>query len=307
MKSGANTSLTVHPQAEKIRHQNRQLQTSLANLIVERDDLKFSIVPHIAAKYQIKLGALECRVFQFDCETRAFLRRIEMANAALNRGEEPHYQNIETAIETEFASWRGQIKEQARKIESARKRADAPTLSYAESRELHTLYRKLAFALHPDIVKNSDERRRKLWLQAAEAYKCGDLQTLRTIRLLTGSETETPADDSRHENPSILEILNCRNAELKQSCEKLLDEIASIKTTAPYLLREVLDDAAELEKRQNELREQIENLREKRFQLIKHWAEMMRFAADRENVQIPGEPPDIFAADEFWAEIIYDF
>ena len=86
----------------------------------------------------------------------------------------------------------------------------------------------------------------------------------------------------------------------------LLDEITNLKTTAPYILHEILDDETELEKRQNILREQIEILREKRFQLTKHWAEIMRFAADRENVEIPAEPPDIFADDENWAEIIYD-
>lgn len=306
MKSGTNTNLTIHLQAENIRRQNRQLQTGLASLIVERDDLKHSVVPNITAEYQIKLGALEWRVFQLDCEARAFLRRIEMAQAALNRGAEPNYQNIETEIEIEFAAWREQIKQQARKIKSVQERTNTPTLSYAESRELQTLYRKLAFALHPNIVKNPDERQRKLWLQAAEAYRCGDLETLRTINLLVGSDTETLADVSANENLSILEILNNRNIELKQICEKLLDEIAAIKTTAPYILREILDDETQLEKRQNILREQIEILREKRFQLTNHWAEIMRFAADRENVRIPDQPPDIFAADEDWAEIIYD-
>ncbi len=307
MKSGANTNLTVHPQAENIRRQNRQLQTNLASLIVERDDLKHSIVPNITAEYQIKLGALEWRVFQLDCEARAFLRRIEMAQAALNRGEEPNYQNIETEIENEFATWHEQIKQQARKIKSAQERANAPTLSCAESRELQMLYRRLAFALHPDIVKNPNERQQKLWLQAAEAYRCGDLEILRTISLLVSSDAEMLADVSANENLSVLEILNNRNTELKQSCEKLLDEITTIKTTAPYILREILDDETELEKRQNILHEQIEILREKRFQLTKNWAEIMRFAADRENVRIPDEPPNIFTADdEDWAEKLYD-
>ena len=67
MKSAINTNLTVHPQAEQIRNQNQQLQTNLAGLIVERDDLKHSIVPNIKAEYQIKLGSLEWRVFQLDC------------------------------------------------------------------------------------------------------------------------------------------------------------------------------------------------------------------------------------------------
>lgn len=303
MKNVAETSLTVHPQAENMRRQNRQLQSELARLVVERDELRYSIAPQIAAEYQIKLGALEWRVFQLDCEIRAFVRRVEMAQVALNRGEEPNYKRIEAEIETEFAAWREQIKQQAREIEAAKERENTPTLSRAESRELHALYRKLAFALHPDILKNPDERRRKLWLRVAEAYKNGDLKTLRTVRLLISDESSETAPNE--ENLSVLEILKNRNHELKQSCEKLLDEINEIKSTAPYVWCEILDDAAELERRQNNLREQIETLREKRAELVKNWAEIMRFAEDRADVSIPDEPPDIFADDEDWAEVIY--
>ncbi|MGC2238226.1 MAG: hypothetical protein WA584_18880 [Pyrinomonadaceae bacterium] len=42
------------------------------------------------------------------------------------------------------------------------------------------------------------------------------------------------------------------------------------------------------------------------MQLTKHWAEIMRFAEDRELVVLPEEPADIFAGSDDWAEIIYD-
>ena len=129
MKTGTKLSLTVHPQAEIIRNQNRHLQTEAAHLIVERDALNHSVIPNIKAEYQIKLGALEWRVFQLGCEIRAFIRRIEMAQSALNRGEEPVYQIIEAEIKTEFAAWSEQIKQQAREIKAAQERADSPTLS----------------------------------------------------------------------------------------------------------------------------------------------------------------------------------
>lgn len=159
MKTNVNSSLTVHPQAAHFRNQNRRLQSEIARLIVERDDLKFLIVPNIEAEYRSKIGALEWRVFQMDCETRAILRRIEMAQAMLNRGDEPCFRCIEQEIETEFAAWREQIEHQAREIKAAKERENLPRLSRAESRELQTLYRKLAFLLHPDILKNADERR----------------------------------------------------------------------------------------------------------------------------------------------------
>ena len=307
MKTAANLSLTVHPEAKKIRHQTRQLQAEIARLIVERDHLKKIVAPQIFVVYQSKIGTLELRVFQFECDIRAFVRRIELANAALNRDEKPIYAQIEREIETEFAAWRKQIAEQIRTVKAAKELEDLPTMNRAESRELQTLYRKLAFLLHPDIIDNTDERRAKLWLQVAEAYQNGDLQTLRTIRLLVGDESEFLENNFAGENSNIIDNPKTRNAELKQICEKFLDEINEIKTSAPYIWHKILDDAVQLEKCQNDLREKIEIQREKRQQFVEHWTEILRFAEDSANVQIPDEPLEIFAGNkDSWAEIIYE-
>lgn len=300
-------TLTIHPQAEKINGENRQLQTGLARLVVERDRLRQTIVPHIQAEYTSKIGVLEWRVFQMDCETRAMLRRIEMARTMLNRGDQPCYKCIEEDIEAEFAAWCERIKTQAKEIKDAKQRLDAPTLSRAESRELQTIYRKLAFLLHPDIVGDGNDKRHKLWLQTAEAYKNGDLQTLRTIRLIVGDNAETPENFSDEKDSSLLETLRNRQAELKKTCENLLEEINEIKATVPYIWHKILDDDEAISERQNELHRQISILREQRQQMTTAWAEIMRFAKDREAVVIPDEPPDLFAAnEEDWAEIIYE-
>lgn len=300
-----NTNIIVHPQAERLRDQNRQMQAEIARLIVERDYLKNVICPHICAEYRNKIGALELRVFQFECDIRAFIRRIEMANARLNRGEKFFYAQIEREIETEFAAWGEQIAERMRSIKAARNFENLPTLTCAESKELQNLYRKLAFLLHPDIIGNTDERRAKLWLQTAEAYENGDLPTLRTIRLIVGNEITE--NDSTAENANILENLKARNAELKLICEKILDEIGAIKNSAPYIWHEMLDDDDELEKYRNNLRGKIETLCGKRRQAVENWTEILRFAEDARLVQIPDEPTEIFTADEDdWAEIIYE-
>lgn len=300
-------TLTIHPQAEKISGENRQLQTELARLIVERDRLRQTIVPHIQAEYTSKIGVLEWRVFQMDCETRAMLRRIEMARAMLNRGDQPCYKCIEQDIEAEFAAWRERIKTQAKEIKEAKRKLEAPTLSRAESRELQTIYRQLAFLLHPDIVGDGNDERHKLWLQTAEAYKNGDLQTLRTIRLIAGDDSETPENFSDEKDSSLLETLRNRQAELKKTCENLLEEINEIKVTAPYIWHKILDDDEAISERQNDLHRQISILRQQRQQMTTAWAEIMRFAKDRNAVVIPDEPPDLFAAnEEDWAEIIYE-
>jgi len=304
MQKPENSSLTINPEAERLRNRITQLQREAARLIVERDYLKTSTAPQIAAEYQCKIGALELRVFQYECDVRAFIRRIEMANAVLNRGEKPSYCEIETTVKNEFAAWQSQIAARLREIEAAKELSELPFLSEAESLEIKNLYRKLAFLLHPDITGISDERREKLWLQASGAYAVGDLTTLCTIRLLLDDAPEEPFAG---ENKSILESLKNRCTELKQVCEKLPDDIAGIKNSPPYAWHEILDDAARLEKIQNDLREKIEVLSEKRRQLAQHWAEILRFAGDIEEIKIPEEPPEIFTEPkEDLADIIYE-
>lgn len=301
MKIASNSNIIVHPQAEKLRERNRHLQDESVRLLVELDDLKNVVCPQIFAEYQVKIGALEWRAFQMDCETRAMLRRIEMAQAMLNRGDAPCYKCIEAEINVEFAAWQTKIEQQAREIKAAEDLRNLPLLSVEDSHELRAIYRKLAFLLHEDIAGNTDKRRRKLWLQAAEAYQCGDLRCLQTILLLI-------EDESRSEilETDILENLKKRNATLKQTCENFLSEIAEIKNSTPYLLHEILENPAEISRLQNALREKIQILRENRRQLVEHWAEIMRFAKDPENVEIPAEPPEIFDGEnDNWAEIIY--
>jgi len=56
------------------------------------------------------------------------------------------------------------------------------------------------------------------------------------------------------------------------------------------------------------LREKIEFLREKRRNLIEYWTEILSFSGNASKIQIPEEPPLIFANDtENRAEIIYEF
>lgn len=298
-----NSNIIIHPQAENLRERNRHLQDESVRLLVELDDLRNAVCPQIFAEYQVKIGALEWRAFQMDCETRAMLRRIEMAQAMLNRGDAPCYKCIEEEINVEFAAWQMKIEQQAREIKAAEDLRNLPFLSVEDSHELRKIYRKLAFLLHEDIAGNTDERRRKLWLQAAEAYQCGDLRCLQTIFLLI--EDETPAAISA-ENANILESLKQRNTTLKQTCERFLSEIAEIKNSMPYLLHKILENPSQISRRQNDLREKIKILRENRRQLVEHWAEIMRFAKDPENVRIPAEPPEIFGEEnDDWAEIIY--
>lgn len=303
MKVTSNSNIIIHPQAESLRQQNRQLQTESIRLIVECDHLKNVVAPQILAEYQSKIGALELRVFQLDCETRAMLRRIEMAQAVLNHGEKPVYQTIEKEIKAEFAAWHEKIAQQGQEIKNAKELENLPTLSVEESRELQQLYRKLAFLLHPDIVGKFDERKQKLWLQAAEAYQNGNLQTLQIIYLLAADEQ---SQNSTVESPNILESLKTRNAELKKVCEKFLNKISEIKSSTPYILHKILENPAEMAKLKNELHEKIEILREKYQQLVEHWAEIMSFAEDTKNINIPAEPPELFVDEnDDWAEIIY--
>ena len=285
MNTFSQQSLQPHPEINGLRGEIKRFGATLTDLIVQRDYLRRAVLPGIAAEYQLKIGHLETRAFWLDCELRALRRRIELAQAMLNRGDELCYRCIEQQINQEFESWRAVITEKQRQVRQAREHEAAPKMTAADAKKLQTLYRNLAKKLHPDIANDDGERARELWRQTAEAYHDGDAATLEALWLIVENQTATAAAKL----PDSLETLREKRAKMFAAVVKTNHEIAAIRREAPYIWQNVLSDAAEVARRQTAAETAIKNLREYRLQLTAHWAFVMQSAKDGDLV--PTEPP----------------
>lgn len=289
MTSSSQQSLQLHPEKAALLGEIEQFGETLTNLIVRRDHLQRSILPQIAAEYQLKIGHLETRVFWLDCELRALKRRIELAQAMLNAGDKPCYQCIEQQINCEFAKWRAAITEKQRAVRVARSFAAAPKMTHKEAKKLHTLYRSLAKKLHPDVAGEQGERAVQLWRQTADAYRAGDTATLEALWLIVENNAEVVAINNSHTLESVRE----KRHKLLQIIIRINDEIYQIRRAAPYIWQNILCDESEVRRRRLAAAQAIEDLHKYRLQLTEHWATVMQSAKDGEFV--PNKPPALVA------------
>lgn len=284
--------LEPHREAVCLRGENSLLREELAKLITDRDYLTTTVLPTIEAEYNLKIGCLEFEAFALDCDVRRARRQLELANSYLNRNQPIPFETIERELDDEFRCWQAKIDEMRSDVEGAHAFELTPCLSASETRELQTLYRRLAKRLHPDLNPRQTERERNLWLQVADAYRDGALEELRTLNLLVGDESTAETGDDP--NSSVLDALRRRRDELRAHIERALAQLAHIKLNAPYTLQEKLNDVAGLAARAAELREQIAQGKERLAALQTAFRELT------------GATIADSATEEEWADIIWE-
>ena len=289
MNLSSRQSLQPHPEKLRLSSEIERFGETLTQLIVQRDYLQRSVLLGIAAEYQLKIGHLETRAFWLDCELRALRRRIELAQAQLNSGEKPCYQNIEQQINREFAEWRANIAAKQRELAAAREFDHAPKMSREDFKKLHTLYRNLAKKLHPDVTGETSERARKLWQQTADAYRDADAATLEALWIIVENQSAAPETAQS----DTLENLGEKREKLFAAIIQVNDEIAKIRQAAPYIWQNILCDEGEIIRRRQAAISVIEDLRRSRLELTKHWATVMQSAKNPGNA--PREPPALVA------------
>ena len=240
-------NIIILPELEELKAEVERLRTELSMLMLERDELKFVICKNIEAEYMLKLGGLEYKAYEAQCNVLRLKRQLELMQASLNRQEPVIMTVIENLLNTEFAEYQEKLDEQVGKMNEAIERSNADVLSEEETKELKKLYRKIVKALHPDMNPNITDNQRQLFDNAVAAYKNGDLDTLRAIEGMIGDDD--PQVDQASAKVKLLEE--------KKSLEKLLEEvreeIETIKSQYPYTMKELLADDARVEARKREL------------------------------------------------------
>ena len=240
--------IIVFPDFEKLRNEVEKMLTDLSMLLLERDELQFVICKNIEMEYMLKLGSAEYKAYEAQCVALRLKRKIELIQAKKNRQEKVILSVIEEVLDNEFAEYQKQLDEQINKMNDALMRSRAEVLSDEESKELKKLYRKIVKALHPDINPDVSEAQVNLFDNAIQAYKDGDLGTLRIIGEIVGN---SPLPEQHKDAFTQL-------TEGKERLQKLLksirDSIEKIKSEYPYTMKEILENEEKTEQKKQELK-----------------------------------------------------
>lgn len=161
-----------------------ELRERLISLIAAYDRLVLVICPNLDNMYWLAFGDLEVEIFDLYCAIHRAARKAELLQARINRQEEIDEKEIEKQLEVEYEKFREQLRGMVGRVEEALEWKKKKRLNEEESKEFKKLYREIVKTLHPDLHPGLSERERHLFRQAAEAYEKGDIEELRTIKVM---------------------------------------------------------------------------------------------------------------------------
>lgn len=230
------------------------LQQELLDLVGEHDHLRYVICVNIENDYMLKMGYLEVKAFELQLTFSRMRREISMIQACINRGEPVQPTVIQERLEAEFASFQAKLTEQLNQLDRALGRAKADSLSEEEVKELKQLYRQLVKAWHPDMNPNLGPEYAQLFERAVQAYRNGDLVTMRILAVIQGGQDP----EVNREETDSLSYWQTKFEETNDLIANYRERMATIRQSYPYLYLEILEDDQRLRERQEEYEELIQ-------------------------------------------------
>lgn len=251
------SNVILNPEYLKLIEEVKQLKEDIASLYEEKDELLYHTCKIIETEYMSKIGILEYKLYEFQCKILRLKRKIELYQININRQEVPNEKEIEEKLDTEYKEYEKKLNKMSNDIQEALDRKNCSILSEEDGKKLKNIYRKLIKKLHPDLNKESSEKNKNIFLQVTHAYENGDLETLKNLELLTEEIVEK-------ENIEIDEFEELKKSKVKYNkiVKELLETIKKIKESYPYNKKEFLKSEILVQKKKEELSQQMEMYKE---------------------------------------------
>ena len=246
--------LTSHPTCGNLVSKIKEIESELALLVKNRDNLLFHVCPKLKTEYMLKIGKIEYSIFEYQCKILRLKREVEIIQSFKNRDQSYNIAKIEKQLDIEYKEYTAKLLEKQKEIEGARFRKSNSGLLLPEEdvQELRKLYVEIVKKTHPDINPDLTEEQHDHYIDAVNAYKNGDLAEMKVIFLLL---EKTPFDIKPIENS--IEKLNKRYESLSNVKEYMNKEIERIKESFPYNIMKVLSDENKVQAKIDELSNEL--------------------------------------------------
>lgn len=251
-----NNGIIVFLDFQKLKDDVERLRTELSMLMLERDELRFVICKNIETEYMLKLGSLEYKAYEAQCAALRLKRKIELSQARKNRQEVINLTVIDKTLDEEFLGYEKKLNEQVDKMNDALEHSKGEYLSEEDNKELKKLYCKIVKVLHPDINSEVTIAQVKMLDNAINAYKNGDLKSLRIIDEMVGDH-KLP---EKHQD--ALTQLKEEKKRLNRMVTSIQESINKIKSEYLYCVKDILEDEKKVEQNKAELEELLKQYME---------------------------------------------
>lgn len=233
----------------------KALREELVRLVEERDNLIYTTCPNIKMKYMIEVGYLEYKLYELSLKYQRLKRKKELIQAKLYRKDRISLADIEELLEKEFEEYKRKLRERLKEVDDALKRSEGKFLSDEETKTLKEMYRAVVKKLHPDLNPHASKEEMDLFMKAVNAYKLGDIETMKLIFEVTGEAGEG-------DFPKTIIELAEEISRLEALIMKVELDMEGIKHSFPYNLKVYLDDDKLKRERQAQLRKDIKLFQE---------------------------------------------
>ena len=222
------------PDNKKLREKLSNLKTTLAELVLKRDNLYYVVCENIKTQYMLIFGSLEYKVFSAFCKYHRLRRKKALIQASINRKEEINLSYIEAILDLELADYKEKLDEQMDEINNTISRSN----------------------LEPDLNPDISDREKEMFYNAIESYKLGDLYSLQLIYDIVSS------GDIDTEKPLTGKSLMDEVKRLEELVQKIQENIELIKSQSPYNWKIYVEDKNEKQKKLKALENDLKFYRE---------------------------------------------
>jgi len=228
--------LILHPEYEALLKEIEGLKNDVVMIQTRVDRIKNVDALVLRTEYNRYFGELEQEVISKYYRYCLLKRKLEMIQAAVNRGKEPEMASIDKILEAEADEYNAHLRFRAAEI----RRLSTVTfteLSDDDAAQAKVLYQQIVRALHPDLNPGATEADCENLQQAVEAFAVGDVATLEAVAaVLELSGKMNPKSDGS------MEELKKHRDHLASTAEKLADQLKKCKNEFPMNHEALLQD-----------------------------------------------------------------
>lgn len=228
-----------------------RLRQALTDALTARDAMQYVEKVNLDSAYLVKFGLLEYHVHQAMCNMRCAKRELELIQACLNREESIDMNAVHAQVKEEFAAYREKLAEQEMAIRNAEEHHAAPRMTHEEQANFKKMYHEIVRLLHPDMHPNATEGELRMYKQAVEAYKKGDIDTMMTLYEVVAQGTHAQDD------VDTLAWLQEEKARLQSLLQAVQDSMNEMRSQYPFTERELLEDPKQIREKKEALRKEI--------------------------------------------------
>lgn len=246
----------LFPDYEKLKAEVEQLRIELSMLLLQRDELRLVECVNIETAYMLAIGSLEYKAYETECTYLRLKRKVEMIQTRMNRQEKVCIADIDQQLDNEFEAYQKALDEQIGKINAALERSSAECLTPEEVKEFKKLYRRIVKVLHPDLHPEQTEAKQRLFLNAVQAYKNGDLSALRMIAEMV--DQSALSEDSG----DAMSVLLKEKERLLNMLREIEQDMEDIKTEYPYTVKDLVENPEKMAARRTEIEQILRDYQE---------------------------------------------